>query len=336
LSECGGKKIYFRWKEDVCRFIKEHWNLLLPYRTPTSAWMNSVSSVLSSHCPSVFLSGVGELRESGWWKLNPAVLNEGDGSKDKFPDCDLSRGTRGEKRLRPPYSIDERSTDVQMSDAANESARGSKRQAIACTVAEQNQKMQAKVNEVCTLSVKSVKESDLMSVRRPIFCPTKNECLQVMKPREERNLLCQLKTCTDAGLSCVMKTRLNRLIRKLEVRQLKRAHGIPLLSLDVQIAEAINRKQTDKCDSPLQSKIYMPMSMTQTHPVLDRMLIYGDNGSLPVTFVHRLIGAGDLIAMQDFVSPYTESLCVCLSCFCAELYLVVLESLHPSIRLDTI
>jgi hypothetical protein len=50
----------------------------------------------------------------------------------------------------------------------------------------------------------------------------------------------------------------------------------------------------------------MPMSMTQTHPVLDRMLIYGDNGSLPVTFVHRLIGAGDLIAMQDFVSPYTE------------------------------
>lgn len=36
--------------------------------------MNSVSSVLSAHCPSVFMSGVGELRQTGWWKLYPDAL----------------------------------------------------------------------------------------------------------------------------------------------------------------------------------------------------------------------------------------------------------------------
>ena len=56
--------------------------------------MNSVSSVLSSHCPSVFLSGVGELRESGWWKLNPTVLDEGgDVPNKKLPCLNRSRSS---------------------------------------------------------------------------------------------------------------------------------------------------------------------------------------------------------------------------------------------------
>ena len=43
-----------------------------------------------------------------------------------------------------------------------------------------------------------------------------------MKPREERNLLCQLKTCPGVVMSSLsddMKCRLDRLIRKIEVRQ---------------------------------------------------------------------------------------------------------------------
>ncbi|KAK3604494.1 hypothetical protein CHS0354_001174 [Potamilus streckersoni] len=63
---CG----YFRWKEHICTFIDKHWVTLFgSHRKKTSLWYGTVAGVLSSGCPTTFLSGSQELGESGWWRL---------------------------------------------------------------------------------------------------------------------------------------------------------------------------------------------------------------------------------------------------------------------------
>lgn len=57
-----------------------------------------MSSVLSSHSPSVFLSGVGELRETGWWKRNPTV-SDGRADFDATKVSSLNRSIELLKRV---------------------------------------------------------------------------------------------------------------------------------------------------------------------------------------------------------------------------------------------
>jgi hypothetical protein len=66
------KSSYFRWKEDICRVIEEHWDELCPARPKTSNWMNSISSILSAN-HQLFESGFMEMKQSGWWCLRERV-----------------------------------------------------------------------------------------------------------------------------------------------------------------------------------------------------------------------------------------------------------------------
>lgn len=70
---------YFRWKEDICRTIEEHWDDLCPARNPSGNWTNSISSILSANS-SLFESGFGAMKQSGWWALRerdvPPTLGE--------------------------------------------------------------------------------------------------------------------------------------------------------------------------------------------------------------------------------------------------------------------
>ncbi|KAF9586492.1 Cysteine-rich protein 2-binding protein [Lunasporangiospora selenospora] len=59
---------YFRWKEEICKFIDDYWTYLLPDKDQSPTWNNTVASVLSvqNH---IFLSGVETKGASGWWTL---------------------------------------------------------------------------------------------------------------------------------------------------------------------------------------------------------------------------------------------------------------------------
>ena len=56
-KEGGEKKEYFRWNEDICGFIRTHWNKLMPDRKRTQSWRSTVAGTLSVNCPAVFQSG---------------------------------------------------------------------------------------------------------------------------------------------------------------------------------------------------------------------------------------------------------------------------------------
>ncbi|CEG80637.1 hypothetical protein RMATCC62417_14940 [Rhizopus microsporus] len=60
---------YFRWKEDVCAFIDDYWDYLLPDKQRSATWNNTIASVLSTHS-NIFLSGFEKFKQSAWWTLH--------------------------------------------------------------------------------------------------------------------------------------------------------------------------------------------------------------------------------------------------------------------------
>ncbi|KAG0203323.1 Cysteine-rich protein 2-binding protein [Mortierella sp. GBA30] len=68
LMEAHPEQKYFRWKEEICKFIYEYWSYLLPDKEQSPTWNNTVASVLSvqNH---IFHSGVETKGASGWWTL---------------------------------------------------------------------------------------------------------------------------------------------------------------------------------------------------------------------------------------------------------------------------
>ncbi|KAF9966959.1 Cysteine-rich protein 2-binding protein [Mortierella alpina] len=68
LMEANPDQKYFRWKEEICKFIFEYWSYLLPDKEQSPTWNNTVASVLSvqNH---IFHSGVETKGASGWWTL---------------------------------------------------------------------------------------------------------------------------------------------------------------------------------------------------------------------------------------------------------------------------
>ncbi|ORZ16651.1 hypothetical protein BCR41DRAFT_352901 [Lobosporangium transversale] len=68
LMDAHPEQQYFRWKEEICKFIDDYWSYLLPDKEQTPTWNNTVASVLSvqNH---IFHSGVEIKGASGWWTL---------------------------------------------------------------------------------------------------------------------------------------------------------------------------------------------------------------------------------------------------------------------------
>ena len=52
-----GRKGFFRWNEDICKFIQANWDRLMPHRKKTQSWHSTVAGALSVHCPALFQSG---------------------------------------------------------------------------------------------------------------------------------------------------------------------------------------------------------------------------------------------------------------------------------------
>lgn len=72
-----GRHGYFRWKDDVVRFIDRHWSFLMPGRSKPSTMSGTIAGVLSIH-DKLFKSGSQLFNESGWWALQtvaPPITN---------------------------------------------------------------------------------------------------------------------------------------------------------------------------------------------------------------------------------------------------------------------
>ncbi|XP_038048525.1 cysteine-rich protein 2-binding protein-like [Patiria miniata] len=66
----SGRKGFFRWKEDICEFISQHWTLIFGNsKAKTQTWHGTVAGVLSVSNKSLFKSGASEFGEAGWWSL---------------------------------------------------------------------------------------------------------------------------------------------------------------------------------------------------------------------------------------------------------------------------
>ncbi|KAF9399209.1 Cysteine-rich protein 2-binding protein, partial [Mortierella sp. AD011] len=68
LMDAHPDQQYFRWKEEICKFIYDYWSYLLPDKEQSPTWNNTVASVLSvqNH---IFRSGMEIKGASGWWTL---------------------------------------------------------------------------------------------------------------------------------------------------------------------------------------------------------------------------------------------------------------------------
>ncbi|KAJ2681233.1 hypothetical protein GGH99_005323, partial [Coemansia sp. RSA 1285] len=68
-------KKYFRWRENICATINEHWDGLFPGKAKTVTWHNTVAGCLSTHS-ALFKSGFEDTQQTGNWTLHQTVEPE--------------------------------------------------------------------------------------------------------------------------------------------------------------------------------------------------------------------------------------------------------------------
>eukprot|EP00118_Oscarella_pearsei_P015861 m.146687 g.146687 ORF g.146687 m.146687 type:complete len:182 (+) comp38452_c0_seq21:589-1134(+) len=151
---------------------------------------------------------------------------------------------------------------------------------------------------------------------RPVvsFSPRLAEGIVGLRPNQERQLLEQVSVLLDAKMSSPSQgLNAKRLFRKLELRQKKRELGLPIFNLDREVSKSLNKLQN--CSVDLHSNIAYYQTESPEAKVSGKQSRYcmvlsrflgASLGSLPVTFVHRLIGAGELSTSEEFVSPFTR------------------------------
>ncbi|KAG0322378.1 Cysteine-rich protein 2-binding protein [Podila horticola] len=112
LMDANPTQKYFRWKEEICKFIFDYWSYLLPDKEQSPTWNNTVASVLSvqNH---IFHSGVETKGASGWWTLiekAPPDRSRKLKPKNKVQKTGARPTTKKEKRPRAKGSPSKKKT----------------------------------------------------------------------------------------------------------------------------------------------------------------------------------------------------------------------------------
>ncbi|KAI9277419.1 hypothetical protein BY458DRAFT_567682 [Sporodiniella umbellata] len=93
---------YFRWKEDICAFIDDYWDYLLPGKQRSATWNNTIASVLSTHS-GIFLSGFEKFKQSAWWTLHKIEPPTGEKKKAASKvKPNLKKPLKRNKKEQPP------------------------------------------------------------------------------------------------------------------------------------------------------------------------------------------------------------------------------------------
>lgn len=93
-------KKYFRWRENICATIGEHWNTLLPGKAKTATWHNTVAGCLSTH-QTTFKSGFDDTQQSGNWTLHEVV----EPAKANFKPAVKSSHSERQRRTKKPNAV---------------------------------------------------------------------------------------------------------------------------------------------------------------------------------------------------------------------------------------
>ncbi|KAJ2157805.1 hypothetical protein GGF46_004249 [Coemansia sp. RSA 552] len=96
LIQAEPERKYFRWRENICATINEHWRSLFPGKTKTATWQNTVAGSLSTHSV-LFKSGFEDTQQTGNWTLQEAV----EPAKAPFKGPTRATGRAAPKRDRP-------------------------------------------------------------------------------------------------------------------------------------------------------------------------------------------------------------------------------------------
>ncbi|KAJ1960507.1 hypothetical protein GGI12_003761 [Dipsacomyces acuminosporus] len=89
-------KKYFRWRENICATINEHWDSLMPGKAKTATWHNTVAGCLSTHNV-LFKSGFDDTQQPGNWTLQDIVEPSLARFKAPTKQRDSSRPSKREK-----------------------------------------------------------------------------------------------------------------------------------------------------------------------------------------------------------------------------------------------
>ncbi|KAI8321221.1 hypothetical protein GQ54DRAFT_311945 [Martensiomyces pterosporus] len=89
-------KKYFRWRENICATINEHWENLMPGKAKTATWHNTVAGCLSTH-NALFKSGFDDTHQPGNWTLHSIVEPSKARFKAPAKQRDPSKPSRREK-----------------------------------------------------------------------------------------------------------------------------------------------------------------------------------------------------------------------------------------------
>ncbi|KAI7879615.1 hypothetical protein K492DRAFT_230904 [Lichtheimia hyalospora FSU 10163] len=84
---------YFRWKDDICAFIDDYWDYLVPGKKRSPTWHNTIASVLSTH-GTIFKSGYELFHQSAWWSL----FEQAPPTKENKPRVSKAKGTQKRSR----------------------------------------------------------------------------------------------------------------------------------------------------------------------------------------------------------------------------------------------
>ncbi|KAI9145467.1 hypothetical protein BKA69DRAFT_1047825 [Paraphysoderma sedebokerense] len=119
---------FFRWKEDICEFIDQHFSLMFPGRVRSGTWQNTIAGVLSSNQKILFQSGAEIFGMPAFWALivdgppqrgAPKLKKTGvGGSKKRTNNSGESSGskkssktTKKQRKLKTPPSGSKVSSD---------------------------------------------------------------------------------------------------------------------------------------------------------------------------------------------------------------------------------
>ncbi|KAJ2078962.1 hypothetical protein H4R24_004112 [Coemansia sp. RSA 988] len=99
LAQKEPEKKYFRWRENICATINEHWEGLFLNKAKTATWHNTVAGCLSTH-GALFKSGFDETQQTGNWTLQEIVEPSRERFKGPTKARDSAKPAKREKQKK--------------------------------------------------------------------------------------------------------------------------------------------------------------------------------------------------------------------------------------------
>lgn len=246
LTKNGDNKVYFRWREEICQFIKENWNLFKSKTQLTETWEGTVAGVLSMNSPSIFKSGSEDMKQSGWWGLQDLLPPLFDPCEDK-----------NKKRGRPKFAAEKKKSNKEISVEPKKNKIDLNDNFPTCSTLNN-------IADNSNVEMEDQKKHEVKTIRKVKFGFNKT-----------KSILMELKNNFDS-----LSTFGRRYYHKILIKHYKEVNNIPYFNLEEFVVDKLNkssidpnRKQLKKHDVSMDDDIKMPDNQLESkdsfiHPAL--------------------------------------------------------------------